>query len=84
MTANRKKRLAAAFGVALVAAVALLLLVRSANLILKHELERRLGKDFSVGSLELAWGSVQARDMKLLRDSELVMSAERVDVRADF
>ncbi len=84
MTANRKKRFAAAFGVALVAAVALLLLVRSANLILKHKLERRLGKDFSVGSLDLAWGSVQARDMKLLRDGELVMSAERVDIRADF
>ncbi|HOC45324.1 MAG TPA: hypothetical protein PKM26_01855, partial [Syntrophorhabdaceae bacterium] len=40
-----------------------LVLVRNANVIAKAGVQRVLGKDFSVGSIDLKWGSVRARDV---------------------
>ena len=62
-----------------------LLLIRYANRIIKVELETRLGKTFSIDAIDLKWGHVEARGIRL-RNSEgkEVMVVERVEVRADF
>ena len=84
MASTGKKILLALGAVAAVMAITLLVLVRSANRILKSELEHRLGKDFSVGSLDLSWGSLQARDVILSRKGEVLASTEAVTIKADF
>jgi hypothetical protein len=84
MASTGKKILLALGAVAAVMAITLLVLVQSANRILKSELEHRLGKDFSVGSLDLSWGSLQARDVRLSRQGEVLASAKAVALKADF
>lgn len=71
-------------GVLAVVALALFLLVQSAGRVLKSELERRLGKGFSVSRIDLAWGRVEARGVKMSREGDVLASAEAVTLKADF
>ncbi len=65
--------------------VAGLVLVRNANVIAKAGVQRVLGKDFSVGSIDLKWGSVRARDVVMKNTAgKEVVRIEELMVRADF
>jgi len=62
-----------------------LLLVRYANRIIAVELETRLGKAFSIDSIDLKWGHVEARGIKLRNPAgREVIVVESVEVTADF
>jgi len=62
-----------------------LLLIRYANRIIKVELETRIGKTFSIDGIDLKWGHVEARGVRLRNPGgKEVITIERVEVRADF
>ncbi|MHB8111297.1 MAG: DUF748 domain-containing protein [Syntrophorhabdaceae bacterium] len=64
---------------------AILGLVRYANVIARAGVEKALGKDFSVGSIELNWAGVRARNIALKNKAGRdVVSIEQLTVRADF
>ena len=68
-------------GITLVVSV----LIYNANKILKFELEKFIGKGFSVENIKLGWGSVQADKISLLRpDNKKVLDIDDLSVRADF
>lgn len=61
------------------------LLVKYANVIAKTGVEKALGKDFSIGSIELRWGSVFVRDIAMKeRSGREVVKVESLVVKADF
>jgi len=61
------------------------ILVKNANRILKHELEKFLGKGFSVERIELHWGSVEVRDLSIIRpDRKPSFKSESLFLKADF
>lgn len=65
--------------------IAGLMLVRYANVIAKAGVERAIGKDFSMGSIDLKWGSVHARNV-VMKDTagKEIIRVEELTVRADF
>ncbi len=64
--------------------VASLALVRYANVIAKAGVEKVLGKDFSVGAIELKWGTVRARNIAMKNPAGAdVIRIEEIVVRAD-
>ena len=65
--------------------IAGLALVRYANVIAKAGVERALGKEFSIESIDLKWGSVRARNV-VMKDGagRQVVRVEELMVRADF
>lgn len=67
------------------ALIAVALLVKYANVIAKSGIEKALGKDFSIGSIELRWGSVRVRDVAMKeRSGREVIKVEGLVVKADF
>lgn len=67
------------------ALIAVALLVKYANVIAKNGIEKALGKDFSIGSIELRWGSVRVRDVAMKeRSGREVIKVEGLVVKADF
>ncbi|MEN6617639.1 MAG: DUF748 domain-containing protein [Syntrophorhabdus sp.] len=85
---TRKKRmiiLVTSGVIVLVFLIAILALVKYANAIAKAGVERVLGKDFSIGSIELKWGSVRARNLAIKNKAgESVVHIDELAVRADF
>lgn len=82
---KRKRLLSILLAATAVFAVLFVLLLSNANRILKHELERFLGKGFSVGTIGLQWGGVEAEKVSLKRpDAKEAFGAEAIRVRADF
>lgn len=66
-------------------AVAVFLLMKNANVIIKNQLESRLGKGFSVKSIDLCWGSVEVGGITLKDPSGTeTIKIERLKVKADF
>jgi hypothetical protein len=62
-----------------------LLLVTNANRIVKHELESRLGKNFSVGNIDLHWDKVEASDLRLKgRGGKDSLTVKNLALEADF
>lgn len=79
------KRIYVAFiAAAVILIVAVALLIGYSNRILKSELKKSLGKDFSVERIVLRWGSVDAFGIKFKRGDEVVAHAEKINIRADF
>jgi hypothetical protein len=77
--------LMAAIIVAVVFGVSIFMLVKYANRIIKGELERRLGKAFSIERIDLKWGHVEATGIKLKdKDGKEVARVESLSARADF
>jgi hypothetical protein len=69
----------------IVLAVSVALLVKFANQIMKSELERRLGKAFSIERIDLAWGHVEAVGVKLKNTAgKEVIKVDSLYVSADF
>ncbi len=84
MSPNQKKIGIVVLSVFCALAVAVLLLINYANRILKHEIERAMGKDLTVQRIVLNWGSVDAYGLKLTRGGELIAEVEKVGIRANF
>ncbi len=82
---NKRKLLAIFLPIVAVLLLSGLLLVRYANRIIKAELERRLGKAFSVERIDLTLSHVQASGVKL-RDSSAreIVRIEKLSLRADL
>ena len=71
--------------VACLVLVAVIFLVKYANVIAKSGIEKALGKDFSIGRIELKWGSVRAQDIVMKnRAGKEVVKVEGLVVRASF
>lgn len=65
--------------------IAVVFLVKYANVIAKSRIEKTLGKDFSIGRIELKWGSVRAQDIVMRnRVGKEVIKVEGLVVRASF
>ena len=86
-TGNKKIRmfLIVALAIVVVLGIAVALLVKYANQIIKVELERRLGKAFSIERVDLAWGHVEAVGIKLKNTAgKEVVKVDSLSVSADF
>jgi len=82
---QRKKILIIALVIIVILGVAIAFLMKFANTIIKAEVERRLGKTFSVEKIDLGWGSVEATGVKLKNTAgKEVIRIENLSVRADF
>ena len=80
-----RKLLVIALVIVVVLGVAVALLVKYANQIIKVELERRLGKAFSIERIDLAWGHVEAVGIKLKNTAgKEVIKVDSLSVSADF
>lgn len=85
MTRRSKIALMIAGIVVFIFIVSGLALIRYANVIAKAGVERALGKEFSVESIDLKWGSVRARNVVMKdRAGKRVVHVEELMVRADF
>jgi hypothetical protein len=87
-TANKgkgRKFLIIVFVIIIVIGVSVALLLKYANQIIKVELERRLGKAFSIEKIDLAWGHVEAVGVKLKNPAgKEVIKVDSLYVSADF
>lgn len=80
-----RKRILVSFSIfAVLLCIAVFFLIRSANEILKSQIEKSLGKDFSIEKIVLNWGSVDAYGIRLLKDGEEIARADSMSIRADF
>jgi hypothetical protein len=65
--------------------IAVLFLIKYANVIAKSGIEKALGRDFSIGRIELTWGSVRVKDVVMKNSAgKEVIRVEGLRVRADF
>jgi hypothetical protein len=65
--------------------IAGLALMRYANVIARAGVEKALGRNFSIGSIDLKWGSVRARNVALKNSAgKEVITVEELMVHADF
>ncbi|MBI3592057.1 MAG: hypothetical protein HY099_00975, partial [Nitrospirae bacterium] len=78
MKRQRKKVLKILLAVAAVLVLSVVFLIYNANRILKYELERRLGKDFSIERISLGLGGVDALGIKLAKANEVFLQADKL------
>jgi hypothetical protein len=65
--------------------IAISLLIKNSNRIIKHELESFLGKDFSVQRIDLYWGKVEAFDISFKNPAgQEIFKTDRLILEADF
>ena len=80
-----RKFLIIALVIIVVLSVSVALLVKYANQIIKVELERRLGKAFTIEKIDLAWGHVEAVGVRLKNPAgKEVIKVDSLSVSADF
>jgi len=80
-----RKFLIIALVIIVVLSVSVALLVKYANQIIKVELERRLGKAFTIEKIDLAWGHVEAVGVSLKNPAgKKVIKVDSLSVSADF
>lgn len=64
---------------------AVLVLAKYSNAIVKSGIESALGKDFSIGSIELKWGSVEVSNLVMKNKAgREIVKAENLIVKANF
>jgi hypothetical protein len=69
----------------LLISIAIAILIKNANRIIKHELESFLGKDFSVQRIDLHWGKVEAFDISFRNPAgQEVFKTDHLTLEADF
>jgi len=74
-----------AAAIVLILAAFAAILVRNTNRILKYELEKFLGKDFSVKGIRLTWGELEALGISYRNpEGRQIFSTDRLSLRADF
>ncbi len=72
-------------GFILIIGVSIAILIKNANKIIKHEVESRLGKDFSVKKIELHWGRVEAFNISFKNGiGKEVFKTDKLVFEADF
>ncbi len=65
--------------------IVIVLLIKNANKIIKHQLESFLSKDFSVKRIKLHWGRVEAHDISFRNQAgKEVFKTDRLILEADF
>src|SRR5512137_263142 len=80
-----RKFLVVALVIVIALGVSVALLVKYSNQIIKAELERRLGKRFSIEKIDLAWGHVEVVGVKLKNSTgKEVITVDSLYVSADF
>ena len=80
---RRRRGITIALAIVAAAALAAALLLFNANRIVKYELERRLGEDFSVGRISLGLRGVEAYGVALRKNGKVFLQADRLVIRAD-
>ncbi len=71
--------------VALAFIIAIAILIKNANRLIKHELESFLGKGFSVQRIDLHWGKVEALDISFKNPAgQEIFKTDRLILEADF
>ena len=78
----RKKLIIISAAIVLLIVVAIVLLMPLSNYIIKHQLERAMGANFSVKRISLSWGSVGVYEPKFLKDGQTVAYAKRIILKA--
>ncbi|HEX8949711.1 MAG TPA: DUF748 domain-containing protein [Dissulfurispiraceae bacterium] len=81
---QRRRGITIALAVAAAAALTAALLLFNTGRLVKYELERRLGEDFSVGRISLGLRGVEAYGVALKKNGKVFLQAERLAVRADI
>lgn len=85
MTRRSKVALLIAGIIVFIFVVACLALLRYANVIAKAGVEKALGKDFSIESIDIKWGSVRVRNVVMKNKAgKQVIQVGELMVRADF
>src|SRR5208337_4188719 len=79
-----RKKIIIALVIVLVLASVLIILLSTANKILKGQLEKALGEHFRVARIGLSWGGVEADDVQLLRDGKVVASVKKLGLKPDL
>ena len=80
----RKKLIIISSAIVLGVVAAIVLLVGLSNRIIKHQLERAMGANFSVERISLSWGSVEVYEPKFLKDGQTVAYAKKIILKAHF
>src|SRR5512135_3468977 len=81
---STRKKIIIALVIVVVLAGALVILLSTANKILKGQLEKALGENFRVAHIGLSWGGVEAENVQLLGDGKVVASVKRLVLKADL
>jgi hypothetical protein len=81
---STRKKIIIALVIVLVLAGVLIILLSTANKILKGQLEKALGENFRVAHIGLSWGGVEADGVQLLRDGKVVASVKKLGLKADL
>src|SRR4030042_3032908 len=80
----RKKLIIFSAAIVLGIAVVIVLLIPLSNYIIKHELERAMGANFSVERISLSWGSVGVYEPRFLKGGQTIAYVKRIILKAHF
>ena len=78
MVKQKKKIILIIFLITVALALTIALLVKNSNRIIKNELEKALGKNFSVERISLTWGAVEADGIKFKQGTEVTAEAGKL------
>ena len=81
---RRRKRCAIALTAIAFIVLSIVLLLFKANSILKYEIERALGRNFSIESISLGLRGVDVYGVRFARGGKIVFKADRVAVKASL
>lgn len=81
---SRKKLIIISAAIVLVIVVVIVLLIPLSNYIIKHQLERAMGANFSVERISLSWGSVGVYEPRFLKGGQTIAYVKRIILKAHF
>ena len=84
MAKQKKKIILIIFLITVALALTIALLVKNSNRIIKNELEKALGKNFSVERISLTWGAVEAYGIRFKQGTEVTAEAGKLSIKASF
>ena len=84
MAKQNKKIILIIFVITVALALTIALLVKNSNRIIKNELEKALGKNFSVERISLTWGAVEAYGIRFKQGTEVTAEAGKLSIKASF
>lgn len=68
----------------IVVAGALAFVAKNASKLIKEKIETSMGKNVTVQDISLSWGGVDVTGVKVMKDGEVVVKADRIGLKADF
>ena len=81
MAKQKKKIILIIFLITVVFALTIALLVKNSNRIIKNELEKALGKNFSVERISVTWGAVEADGIRFKQGAEVTAEAGKLSIK---